>query len=98
VLEPLTPVAPAVEGEKVTGALTNLDCTNGLTLRIRTDKGTIELHSSQPDKIQFLSYTADVTDNIKCGPRNPPAPVTVTYRPGAGEPGEPLVIEFLEKK
>jgi len=98
VLENLTPVVPAVEGEKVTGLLIMLDCANGLTLRIRSDKGTIDLHSPQPDKIQFLSYTADVTDNIKCGPRNPGTPVSVTYRPGATGGGEPLVVEFIEKK
>jgi tetratricopeptide (TPR) repeat protein len=98
VLEALTPAAPTVSGEKVTGLLINLDCGDGLTLRVRTDRNTIELHSSNPDKIQFLSYTADVTDNIKCGPRNPGTPVNVTYRPVSGGMGEPLVLEFLEKK
>jgi hypothetical protein len=77
--------------------LINLDCSDGLTLRVRTDRNTIDLHSSNPDKIQFLSYTADVGDNIKCGPRNPGTPVNVSYRPASGG-GEPLVIEFLEKK
>ncbi|HYR85982.1 MAG TPA: hypothetical protein VE422_17980 [Terriglobia bacterium] len=98
VIENLTPLAPAIEGEKVTGLLILLDCANGLTLRIRSDKGTIDLHSSQPDKIQFLSYTAEVTDNVRCGPRNPGTPVAVTYRPGAAGGGEPLVVEFIEKK
>jgi tetratricopeptide (TPR) repeat protein len=99
VIENLTPVTPAVDGEKVTGLLILLECTNGLTLRVRSDKGTMDFHSSQPDRIQFLSYTADVTDNIKCGPRNPGTPVTITYRPAAtGNGGEPLVVEFVEKK
>jgi hypothetical protein len=98
VLETLTPAAPAVEGEKITGLLILLECTNGLTLRVRGDNGTIDLHSSQPDKIQFLSYTAAVTDNIKCGPRNPGTPVAITYRPNPGGGGEPLVVEFIEKK
>ena len=98
VLEALTPVAPDVGGEKLTGLLINLDCSDGLTLRVRTDRNTIELHSSNPDKIQFLSYTANVGDSIKCGARNPGAPVNVTYRPVSSGAGEPLVIEFLEKK
>jgi tetratricopeptide (TPR) repeat protein len=98
VLEALTPVAPEVSGEKLTGLLINLDCADGLTLRIRTDRSTVELHSSNPDKIQFLSYTADVNDNIKCGPRSPGTPVNITYRPVPGGLGEPLVIELLEKK
>jgi hypothetical protein len=78
--------------------LVNLDCTDGLTLRVRTDNATVEFHSANPDNIQFLSYTPDVSTNIKCGPRNPPAPVTVTYRPVPGGLGNPLVLEFLEKK
>jgi thioredoxin-like negative regulator of GroEL len=98
VLEVLTPVGPSVEGEKVTGLLINLDCADGLTLRVRTDRATLELHSREPDKIQFLSYTADVTDNVKCGARNPGIPVTVTYRPVPGGLGDPLVVEFRENK
>jgi tetratricopeptide (TPR) repeat protein len=98
VLEALTPTGPSVEGQKLSGLLINMDCSNGLTLRIRTDGATTELHSSEPQKIQFLSYTAAVTDNIRCGDRNPGTPVTVTYRPVPGGVGEPLVIEFLEKQ
>jgi tetratricopeptide (TPR) repeat protein len=98
VLEALTPIGPNVEGEKVSGMLVNLDCSNGLTLRVRTDKGTMDLHSAQPDKIQFLSYTSDVSDNIKCGPRNPGIPVSVTYRAQTSGAPEPLVVEFQEKK
>ena len=97
VLEALTPISPAVEGEKLSGLLVNMDCANGLTLRIRTERTTTELHSSQPQKIQFLSYTAAVSNNIRCGDRNPPAPVTVTYRPVPGGVGEPLVVEFTDK-
>ncbi|HLH32412.1 MAG TPA: tetratricopeptide repeat protein [Terriglobia bacterium] len=97
VLEPLTPISPNVDGEKLTGLLVNLDCSNGLTLRIRTDRNTVELHSSNPDKIQFLSYTADVGTNVQCGPRNPGTPVNVTYRPVPNGVGEPLVIEFTQK-
>ena len=82
----------------MTGLLINLDCSNGLTARIRTDRATIELHSADPEKIQFLSYTSDVTGDIKCGPRNPGTPVTVTFRPIPGGLGDPLVIEFLDKK
>jgi tetratricopeptide (TPR) repeat protein len=98
VVEALTPIAPAVEGEKITGLMTNMDCSNGLTLRIRTDRGTTELHSSEPEKIQFLSYTSTVSNDIRCGARNPGEPVTVTYKPNPGGLGEPLVVEFQEKK
>jgi len=98
VLEALTPTGPSVEGEKVTGLLINLDCANGLTLRVRTDRGTLDFHSPQPEKIQFLSYTADVTDNIKCGPRNPGTPVSITYQEKPDGGREPLVVEFMQNK
>jgi tetratricopeptide (TPR) repeat protein len=98
VLEALTPIGPDVEGEKISGLLILLECTNGLMLRLRTDRNTVDFHSPEPDKIQFLSYTADVTDNIKCGPRNPGIPVSITYRPVEGGRGNPLVVEFTEKK
>jgi tetratricopeptide (TPR) repeat protein len=98
VLEALTPIGPNVEGDKVSGLLINLDCSNGLTLRVRTDKATLDFHSAQPEKIQFLSYTTDVTDNVKCGPRTPGIPVTITYRPETPGTPEPLVVEFQEKK
>jgi tetratricopeptide (TPR) repeat protein len=98
VVESLTPVAPALQGEKLSGLLINLDCGNGLTLRVRTGNNTVELHSSNPDKIQFLSYSADVGNNVQCGPRNPGVPVNVTYRPVPGGQGDPLVIEFPDKK
>jgi len=97
VLEALTPVGPAVEGEKISGLLINLECTDGLTLTVRADQATMRLHSSDPQKIQFLSYTTEVTDNIRCGTRNPGVPVTVTYRPTANGAGEPLVVEFTQK-
>jgi Tfp pilus assembly protein PilF len=96
VIESLVPVGPSVKGEKVTGVLIFLECTNGLTLRVRTDKTTLELHSSNPGSIQFLSYTSAVSNNINCGPQNPPSPVSVTYRPINGGFGEPLVVEFTE--
>ena len=98
VLEALTPIGPNVEGAKAVGLLVNLDCSNGLTLRVRTDGGTLDFHSPQPDKIQFLSYTADVSGNIKCGSRNPGTPVSITFRAQPDGTREPLVVEFLENK
>src|SRR5262249_22844663 len=97
VLEALTPIGPAVEGEKVSGLLTNMDCSNGLKLTIRTDRSTVELHSSEPKKIQFISYTTTVSNNIRCGAINPNVPVTVTYQPVPVGLGEPLLIEFQER-
>ena len=46
----------------------------------------------------YRTWLDAVSDNIACGPRNPGTPVSITYRPAASGPGEPLVVEFLEKK
>ena len=96
IIEAIVPIEPAAKGEKVTGFLINLDCASGLTLRIRSGNSMMELHSSNPGQIQFLSYTSNVSNNVQCGPQNPPSPVTVTYRPVTGGPGEPLVVEFTD--
>jgi hypothetical protein len=94
VLEALN--APArPEGEHVTGLLTLLDCTSGLTLHVRTDAQMLQLHSDNPTSIQFLSYVPDVSANITCGPRDPGIPVTITYQK---EALEPLVVEFIETR
>jgi tetratricopeptide (TPR) repeat protein len=96
VIESLVQTGPKATGEKVSGVLTSMDCANGLTIHVRTDKGMVDLHSSNPGAIQFLSYTSKVSNNIQCGPQNPPSAVQVTYRPVEGAAGEPLVIEFTE--
>jgi hypothetical protein len=93
VLEPLTPVQRP-EGDQVTGLLTLMDCSAGLTLHIMTDAETLQLHSSNPMNIQFLSYIPDVSTSVTCGPRDPGTPVTVTY---GRDSREPLVVEFIEK-
>jgi tetratricopeptide (TPR) repeat protein len=92
-LEALTPLE-LPEGEHVTGLLTLLDCSSGLTLHITTDSETLQLHSANPGNIQFLSYSPDVSTSITCGPRTPATPVTVTFRK---ENQEPLVVEFIQK-
>jgi hypothetical protein len=94
VLEALTPVAVRPDGEHVTGLLVLMDCTTGLTLRIQANDQTVDLHSDTPSNIQFLSYVPGVSSSITCGPRNPGAPVTVTYNK---ETREPLVVEFVEQ-
>jgi tetratricopeptide (TPR) repeat protein len=94
VLEALTPVAVRPDGEHITGLLVLMDCTTGLTLRIQANDQTVDLHSDTPSNIQFLSYVPGVSSSITCGPRNPGAPVTVTYNK---ETREPLVVEFVEQ-
>jgi tetratricopeptide (TPR) repeat protein len=93
---------PRPEGETITGLVSSIDCSKGMTLVVKTDGGpTVRLHSDTPQKIQFTSYTSNVVNTINCGPTKAPGiPVTVIYRPtpGGANLGEPLTVEFTEKK
>jgi tetratricopeptide (TPR) repeat protein len=96
----VTPQKVRPQGTQIKGALTLVDCRNGLTLTIKTDVETLVLHTNTPDKIEFVSYTSSVNSSITCGPtRGNGIQVLVTYRPtpGATTAGEPLVVEFVEK-
>jgi len=88
------------DGTKITGLLTLMDCSSGLTITLKSANQTLKFHSDTPDRIEFFSNTPTVSTSIKCGPA-PGAgiPVIVTYRPTPGGPsaGEPLYIEFVEQ-
>jgi len=87
-------------GQQLDGALLSLDCTRGLTLRVRAGNGVVELHSDDPSKIEFVSYTTAVSNTFTCGALTSPLPVTILYRrsPNPRYLGEPLRIEFPDKK
>jgi tetratricopeptide (TPR) repeat protein len=96
----VTPQRVRPQGTQIKGALTLVDCRNGLTLTIKTDAETLVLHTDTPDKIEFVSFTSSVNSSISCGPtRGNGIRVLVTYRPtpGAATAGEPLVVEFVEQ-
>jgi tetratricopeptide (TPR) repeat protein len=100
VLEALTPVRAAVQGEKVSGLLTLIECEGGMTLSINAAGRVVKLHSDMPSQIEFVSYTSAVSNSISCGPTPAPGiPVAVTYRPqSSGDvAGAPLVVEFTAK-
>jgi hypothetical protein len=69
-------------------------------LHVIAENRTVDLHTDDPSKIEFVSYTTRVSDSIACGPVNPELAVVIFYRAG-GKPqflGEPIRIEFVEKK
>jgi hypothetical protein len=77
-----------------------LDCSNGMSLWISSGGQVVRLHTDEPSKLEFVSYTAGVTDSIACGPTAPPGiPVVVTYKAqNSGDfQGVPQVVEFTEK-
>jgi len=99
-LQRIDPVPPPVEGETVTGVLTEVDCSKGLTLSVNTGAAVVKLHTPAPSKIEFVSFTKAVTGTLSCGAlRSGGVPVRVTYRPGPSQGilGEPLVVAFIEK-
>jgi hypothetical protein len=88
-------------GLEIEGVLISADCTRGLTLRLRVGNGNVELHSNDPSKIEFLSYTTAVSNSFACGSfASAPPPVHIVYRRSgdARYLGEPLRVEFVEKK
>jgi hypothetical protein len=100
-MDPAPPVEERAsrEGPKIEGFLVTIDCTRGVTLRIRVGNGHFELHADEPSRIEFTSYAANVSNAIACGPVSPELPVRITYRRGSDPRflGEPLVVEFLAK-
>jgi hypothetical protein len=79
--------------------LVNVQCGNGITLELRTERGIVRLHSDTPEKIQFVAYVATSTNTISCGPVQPEAYVSVVYR-RTDDPawlGEPTVVELRPK-
>jgi tetratricopeptide (TPR) repeat protein len=88
----------ASEGIRVEGVLTYVDCTSGLTLRLRVNNAAVELHTNTPDRVEFVSYVAAVTDTIACGVIKPEVPVAVVYKRGGDRRflGEPLRVDFVK--
>lgn len=88
------------DGEKVTGLLTQIECSEkGMTLKVKTGDRVLELNTTSPERIQFVTFTPDVQESITCGPIKPPKKVTVTYRTPTDASskfdGEPIAVEFL---
>ena len=102
VLEPKRPVMRRrFEGEQVRGLLTRVDCTErGITVVIKADDRTLQLHSDRPDRVEFITYTQDVGQTTDCGPRKTATPVIVTYRTPTDAKsrydGEPIAVEFVK--
>jgi len=94
------PQIARLPGPTVEGLLLSSDCRNGLTLRLRVGNGIVDLHSDDPSKIEFISFTNAVSDSFACGPLKSPMPVLVVYRRGgdARYLGIPVRVEFTDNK
>lgn len=60
---------------------------------------TLRLYGAAPNRIRFVTFTADVKGHIECGASGPAIPVVVTYRAArntqSGVDGEVLAVEFV---
>jgi hypothetical protein len=85
------------EGIRIEGMLTNVDCANGLTLRVRLNSATVELHTDMPGQLEFVSYVSTVKETIACGVMQPAIPVAIVYKRTADRRllGEPLRVDFI---
>ncbi|HEY2383797.1 MAG TPA: tetratricopeptide repeat protein [Terriglobia bacterium] len=87
-------------GKQIQGALLSVDCSQGMTLRVRVGNGNVELHASDPSKINFVSYTSAVSNSFACGQFKTPPPVLIIYKAGTDPRflGEPIQVEFTGTK
>jgi tetratricopeptide (TPR) repeat protein len=88
------------EGEKAEGVLLKMDCTKGLTVTVKGAKETWQFHSATPDRVQFVTYSQDVSAELTCSAFKMPPSVIVTYRYNtdaqAKHDGELIAIEFVK--
>ena len=87
------------EGTRVEGALTQVDCANGITLRLRVGNTTIDLHTDDPAHVEFVSYVQSVKDSFSCGKVDPEIPIAVIYKRTADHRflGELIRVEFVAR-
>jgi tetratricopeptide (TPR) repeat protein len=99
-VETAKPTLNRPAGRQIEGTLLQIDCSNGMTLRLRVGNGNVELHSADPSKIEFISYSKTVSDFIACGPVRTEIPVLIIYRAGGDARflGTPLRVEFTAKQ
>jgi tetratricopeptide (TPR) repeat protein len=91
------------DGEKVRGMLTEMVCSaKGMTLIVNAGDRIFKFHTASPERVQFLTFTPDVTGAIECGKVKPAKSVLVTYRaPTGAKPqfdGEPIAVEFEKRE
>jgi tetratricopeptide (TPR) repeat protein len=89
---------PSMPGTSVvTGLLTMLECSNGLTVAVNSDGKTLYFHADTTTKVSFMNGPG-ADGSVNCGAPIPAPgfPVTVLYRPlKSGDAlGEPVVVQF----
>ena len=69
-----------------------------MSLIVQAGARRLVFRSDAPQGIAFTSYTPEVVDRVRCGPRNPAVPVVVRFRrtpDEADRDGEPVAVDFV---
>ncbi len=92
----LRPMGP---GEaQLFGALSSIECRDASTvLVVETEQGQRRVRGGRLDSLEFVSFRADLTGEIRCGSQFQAPPALVTYRPGPeGDTiGEVVIVEVV---
>ena len=68
---------------QVFGTMTAIECVDGGSILViqQAPSEPIRVRGASLDRIDFVSFRADYSGSIACGPQAQPPPVLVTYRP-----------------
>jgi hypothetical protein len=80
--------------------MTAIECgADRVTLVVQTSSGAVRLWSEALDRIDFVSFRADYSGSVNCGPQAYPAPMLFTYRPEREGTiiGEVLIVEVVPR-
>jgi tetratricopeptide (TPR) repeat protein len=87
------------EGEaQVFGTMSAIECgSSAAVLVITTANGPVRVRGESLDRIDFVSFRADYSGSINCGPQAQPPPVMVTFRPDreGDTAGEVILVEVV---
>lgn len=106
---PSPPTEPAVipdlhrrrEGEaQVFGTMSAIECAGeAAVLVITTTNGPVRVRGESLERIDFVSFRADYSGTINCGPQAQPPPVMVTFSPDrqGDTAGEVILVEVVPR-
>lgn len=103
----LVPNRPALrrrnEGEEAKGLLTKMECSEkGVTLHVTVGAEKLVFHTTRPERLEFITFTSAVGENIECKTFTPPRPVRIVYRGNTDAKskynGEPIAVEFVKSE
>jgi hypothetical protein len=80
--------------------MTAIECVDaGAVLVIQAASGPVRVRGEALERIDFVSFRADYSGSIACGPQPQPPPVMVTFRPDrqGNTVGEVVIVEVVPR-